>query len=251
MPKKPMDYSRTVIYKLVCRDVTVTDTYVGSTTDLTKRRFAHKSRCHNPNNQTYTFKVYQFIRANGGWDNWQVVLVERFPCTSWEERAARERHWVEVLGAGLNSINPFRTTEEKAVDQCICCICIVCECGKIHVKKNTALHSRSRRHQKYLSTLPILPIKPAEPTCIKTFRVTELKCSETFLVAFARNFIVGSDLRVSKKQVEDVFKTSRASVMHDLRLLSVPFSYESQERHMIDGDKIKGFYHGFGFKRVA
>lgn len=47
MPKIPTDYSRTIIYKICSNDPTISDIYVGHTTDLIKRRYCHKSSCYN------------------------------------------------------------------------------------------------------------------------------------------------------------------------------------------------------------
>ena len=38
MPRKNCDYSRTVIYKIVCNDLNITDCYVGHTTEFTKEK---------------------------------------------------------------------------------------------------------------------------------------------------------------------------------------------------------------------
>ena len=47
MPKKAIDYSNAVIYKICCKDLKVTDVYVGSTTNLAQRRSKHKYVCNN------------------------------------------------------------------------------------------------------------------------------------------------------------------------------------------------------------
>ena len=49
MPKLPIDYSKTIIYKIVCNDTNITDCYVGHTTDITRRKAHHKCSCNNPN----------------------------------------------------------------------------------------------------------------------------------------------------------------------------------------------------------
>jgi hypothetical protein len=67
------------VYKLVCKDVNATEVYVGSSTSLRNRRSGHKSGCNNVNDKRYNFRVYQHIRANGGWDNWQLLPIERVP----------------------------------------------------------------------------------------------------------------------------------------------------------------------------
>ena len=47
MPRKPIDYSKTHFYKIVCKDTSITDCYVGHTTDFTKRQWQHKNSCKN------------------------------------------------------------------------------------------------------------------------------------------------------------------------------------------------------------
>lgn len=107
MPKLPINYSNAIIYKIVCNDINITDCYVGSTTNFTKRKGEHKSKCKN-----YDYKIYQVIRANGDWINWSMILVEEFPTTSKILLEQRERYWIETLGATLNSCIPSRSEKE-------------------------------------------------------------------------------------------------------------------------------------------
>ena len=112
MPKTILDYGKTIMYKIVCKDLIVTDCYVGHTTDMTKRKYAHKSICHNEKNKDHNLKIYQIIRDNGGWDNWTMVLVETFPCKDKHEACRREREVFEELDAKMNTLRPYITQEE-------------------------------------------------------------------------------------------------------------------------------------------
>jgi hypothetical protein len=113
MPKKDIDYSKMCIYKIVCNDCNVTDLYIGSTTEITKRRSRHKYNCNNPNSKSHKFKIYEIIRNNGGWDNWNVVVIEYMhDCLNGEEARTRERQWFELLNANLNTIRPIVTVDE-------------------------------------------------------------------------------------------------------------------------------------------
>ena len=38
-----------MIYKIVCKDLSITPVYIGSTTDFTNRKYDHKSSCENVN----------------------------------------------------------------------------------------------------------------------------------------------------------------------------------------------------------
>ena len=61
-----VNYSKGIVYKLCCKDVNITDIYIGSTTNFTRRKWGHKTACNNEKDKSYNFKVYQFIRNHGG-----------------------------------------------------------------------------------------------------------------------------------------------------------------------------------------
>lgn len=110
MPRMNIDYSKIVIYKIVCNDLSITDCYVGMTSNLRNRRAEHKKVCHNPQYvHKYGYKLYEFIRNNHGWENWSVVEIEKWPCNDGNEARARERYWYEHLNATLNSYVPNKS----------------------------------------------------------------------------------------------------------------------------------------------
>jgi len=112
MPRDLMDYSRTIIYKIVCNDLSITECYVGHTTNFIKRKNAHKTNCNNEKGKYYNLNVYQFIRENGNWENWNMVQIEKFSCENRLQACAKERYWIETLKAKLNSNIPNRTKRE-------------------------------------------------------------------------------------------------------------------------------------------
>ena len=93
------DYAKTVIYQIECKDPNITKTYGGHTTNLISRRRDHKGACNNPNSDAYNYYVYQFIRANGGWVNWQVVWQYDYPCGSRREAELEETKYIKKVGA--------------------------------------------------------------------------------------------------------------------------------------------------------
>jgi len=117
MPRVNTDYSKTIIYKLVCKNLEVTDLYVGSTTKFTTRKNAHKTNCNNEKSKSYNLKVYRMIRENGGFDNWDMIEIEKFPCKDGNESRARERHFYEELGAKMNIRVPIINDEERIQNQ--------------------------------------------------------------------------------------------------------------------------------------
>ena len=173
MPKIPIDYSKTVLYKLVCNDLSVTELYVGSTTQFTKRKYQHKHRCTVVNdNPKHNYFVYRFMRQYDGWENWNMVLIESYPCQNKLEKDKRERYWLETLQASLNKSIPSRTRQEwrdlhknehkqyninyyqqnkeellkKYSQKCICV------CGKKHNFNNASNHRKTKYHINFINS---------------------------------------------------------------------------------------------------
>ena len=91
----------------------IKDVYVGSTTDFRKRKNSHKSDCTNPNKKCYNYYLYQFIRDNGNWENWDMVMIKKYTkCESKLQCLKKERKYIEKLNATLNTIRPMITKEE-------------------------------------------------------------------------------------------------------------------------------------------
>ena len=116
MPRLPIDYTKTIIYKLCCKDPDVLEIYVGHTTHLVNRKNQHKNGCHNPNNDKYNLKVYQYIRANGGWENFNMIVLERFSCIDEYDACAKEQEYITNLHSTLNSKYASRTHQQYYED---------------------------------------------------------------------------------------------------------------------------------------
>ena len=114
MPRIPIDYSKTIIYKLVHKeDYDNANIYIGSTTQFTKRKAQHKGCCNNENIKSYSNMKYQYIRDNGGWINWKMIEVEKFPCNDRREAEAREEYWRSYLNSKLNTKKAHIPNEER------------------------------------------------------------------------------------------------------------------------------------------
>jgi hypothetical protein len=114
MPKKTIDYSKTIIYKLVHNeDYDNANIYIGSTTDFVKRKYSHKISCNNEKDKSYNHKKYPYIRENGGWNEWNMIEIEKFPCNDGNETRAREEYWRSHFNAQLNMTRPYITEEQR------------------------------------------------------------------------------------------------------------------------------------------
>ena len=80
MPRTSIDYSKTVIYKIVNNDLNITDCYIGHTTNFINRKNHHKNDCYNENSKKYNRKIYKIIRNSiNGWDDWIMLEIEKYP----------------------------------------------------------------------------------------------------------------------------------------------------------------------------
>ena len=184
MPKKAMNYSNACVYKICCRDLEVTDVYVGSTTNLAKRRYQHKTTCTNEKDKNHNCLVYRFIRDHGGWDNWTVTKVQEATVTCSEDLLQLERACMERLGATLNKCVPSRSKKEYQEDnkeqisermkdyyeankterlkkakqyreahKSEIAEKVKCQCGSMVGKYYMKRHCETAKHQKYLESL--------------------------------------------------------------------------------------------------
>ena len=144
------------IYKIVSKDVAIKDLYVGATTNLKVRKHAHKTSCYNENRVPYNYNVYKFIRANGGFENFDLIQVERVEYDTKYELHARERHFVELLNATLNkqlpnrtnieSVRQYRTKHRNELNAKNYCVC-----GGKYTSTNKSVHFATNRHLLFLA----------------------------------------------------------------------------------------------------
>ena len=113
MPQIVIDYSNTIIYKITCKDTAINETYVGHTTNFVQRKHSHKQSCTNEKSMNYNCKLYKTIRANGGWDNWDMNIITFFKCNDHYEARIKEQEYFILLNATLNSIEPFPKPKPK------------------------------------------------------------------------------------------------------------------------------------------
>lgn len=116
MPRVAIDFSKTIIYKIVCKDDNIPDIYIGYTTEFTRRKYEHKCRCKNNGNEKNNLPLYKFIRENGDWSNWDMIQIEQYPCNNVNEARARERYHIETLKPSLNRDIPNRNKKEYYED---------------------------------------------------------------------------------------------------------------------------------------
>ena len=114
MPKTEVNYSKNIIYKIICKDKSITECYVGRTCNFRMRITQHKLKL---NSETF---VYKFIKEHGGWDNWEFVKIVDYPCSNAIEANEEEINYIIKLEAKLNTIigryNPSLYKQQWYID---------------------------------------------------------------------------------------------------------------------------------------
>lgn len=108
MTGRAIDYSTTEIsfYKFACNDPEIKSTYVGHTINFIARKAHHKKCCNGEHYKPHNLKIYQIIRANGGWDNWRMIEIESRLVKDKRESERIEQEFMEQLQVDMNTYNP-------------------------------------------------------------------------------------------------------------------------------------------------
>ena len=154
------NYQNSVIYKIECNDTKIKECYIGSTVDFMRRRNRHKHNCKESN-----FKVYQFIRENGGWKNWTMKSIINYPCNSKNELFIKEQEILKLYDNTLNMVSACRSIEDRKqqVKQYYIDNAekikehraekIQCKCGRLISRCNISTHRKNPTHKLLLGIM--------------------------------------------------------------------------------------------------
>ena len=88
-----VEYSETIIYEIRCKDDDIIGKYYDFTTNFMKRLYYHRQQTkHNLS------PLYQRIRENGGWDNWEMIIHETMRFTTKREATEYMNKYTITLG---------------------------------------------------------------------------------------------------------------------------------------------------------
>tara|TARA_R110000823_G_scaffold269763_1_gene389492 strand:+ start:72 stop:656 length:585 start_codon:yes stop_codon:yes gene_type:complete len=108
------DYSKFIIYKI--QHLTIDDLlYVGGTINMKSRKYHHKIACNNENHNNYNLKLYQNIRANGGFEAFNMIQVCEYPCETKQQSLMEEDRITRELKATLNTNRAYASEEDKKI----------------------------------------------------------------------------------------------------------------------------------------
>ena len=100
------------VYVIKCKDENIKDCYIGSTINLYSRKKYHKCVYNNPDNKSYNYKVYKFIRDNGGFDNFSIEVIKEVEVENKKELLQYELEQYTLLRPSLNCNIPIIGTDK-------------------------------------------------------------------------------------------------------------------------------------------
>jgi len=164
------DFTNAKIYKLCSKDENIKDIYIGSTINYMNRLISHRCNCNNENQSKYKYKVYDFIRNNGGFNNWTMKIISHVKVKNKSQLKKLERSAIDLFQPTLNSSIPGRTNKEYYIDNCekikeaMRVYRInnkeklykknICECGGRYMHDNKSSHFKTKKHINYINSQP-------------------------------------------------------------------------------------------------
>tara|TARA_B100000579_G_scaffold226464_1_gene185439 strand:- start:1570 stop:2184 length:615 start_codon:yes stop_codon:yes gene_type:complete len=136
-----------------------TSYYIGSYGENEKRYIGHKSDCNNPKSLLYNIKLYKTIRENGGWDNWDMIIIHSQKYKTKKESKIKEQYFIDIFEPDLNMIRAYNSPElKKELDKKkskkrreknseFFKTTHKCACGGNYTYQNKSRHINSKQHK--------------------------------------------------------------------------------------------------------
>ena len=97
------------IYKITDKQ-DANEYYIGSTVNINTRKAHHKKNVTNKVSRTYWCKIYQYIRAKGGWNNFEFEVLETGQYVDKKEIKQKEQEYITRFNPTLNSVRACKKT---------------------------------------------------------------------------------------------------------------------------------------------
>lgn len=141
-----------VVYKITCKE-NLNLFYIGSSNNLCRRKIEHKSICKNPNSHSYHLKVYDIIRNNGNFENFEFDIIETVELQ--KDLKDREEYYIKILKPLMNTAKGNTSKKEREYHKQYNIKNgrnekIVCDCSGSYDAKHKNDHINTKKHKDYL-----------------------------------------------------------------------------------------------------
>ena len=89
------------------------EVYIGSTSNFKKRMLDHKRNCNNEKSKDYNYFIYQYIRQNEGWDEFDKEIIYECDVEDKYEKLKIEGEYIKQFEKTLNERNSYGCKDIK------------------------------------------------------------------------------------------------------------------------------------------
>jgi hypothetical protein len=143
----------------------VEDFYIGSSKNIINRKSHHKNKYNGWIDGKYkNFHpiLYEYIKSNGGIDNWKFYILEENEFNNKKDLRIREQYYLNKVCPSLNQNNSYESKEERKEradnaakehyqknkgDK------VKCVCGIEIIERGMKKHLTSKKHLKYIANI--------------------------------------------------------------------------------------------------
>jgi hypothetical protein len=193
----------TSVYKIYCKDSSVTYFYIGSTTNIKVKRAIHKRNLHVKPESILS----KTINANGGWENWHMDVIEIFDCNNRKEAIQREHYWYKLINSSFFPQNSSEIPQNSLIfpqnllnfpqnslknDEVIQTQPSISELDCIYCKKHFSRKDNLKRHLQICKSKQIFEEQIANNKLILTNPVNPAVMTPNSLTAYAPNVLANT-----------------------------------------------------------
>ncbi len=107
-----------VMYKVCPKNKELNFCYIGQTANFENRKRQHiRNTTCETDKKHYHLKHYETIRNNGGWDEWEMIELEKFNDKTKLEARIREQELIKEHSANLNMLSAYITEDERQANK--------------------------------------------------------------------------------------------------------------------------------------
>jgi hypothetical protein len=101
-----------IIYLIKHKTDDTKKVYVGSTINLKQRISKHRQNYKNEKNKEYNYNLYKYIRANGGFNEYEFIILECYVHNFKHELHYKEDDYIKMYDNNLNTFRAYLTRQE-------------------------------------------------------------------------------------------------------------------------------------------
>lgn len=107
-----------VMYKVCPKNKELNFCYIGQTANFENRKRQHiRNTTCETDKKHYHLKHYETIRNNGGWDEWEMIELEKINNKTKLEARIREQELIIEHNANLNMLSAYITEDERQANK--------------------------------------------------------------------------------------------------------------------------------------